>query len=1100
MATRNLLVRAGFDASGMSRGTRQANNALRQFGQNANRQMSSLSNTISSSMGKIGKLLAGAFAIGAIVNFGKECVELGSDLSEVQNVVDVTFGSMAEDVNQFAKAAITQLGLSETSAKQYTSTMGAMLKSMGLTTSQALTMSKTITSLSADMASFYNLSSDDAFEKIRSGISGETEPLKQLGINMSVANMEAYAMAQGISKAYSKMTQQEQTLLRYNYLLSVTADAQGDFARTSDSWANQTRILAEQFNALKAEIGQGLIAALTPVVRALNVVINKLRVAAGYFRAFMELIFGKQSASGGSGMSDVADATDSIANSAGGASDAVEGVGDAAQKAGKKAKGALASFDELNQLNLSSNSGDSGSNGSGGTGLEDMGGAVEVDFGEVEEGTTKLDGLLDGLIEEVTRLKDLFATGFKWGLGEDFDKKIADIKNSIQGIKDSLVDLFTDSEVVNSSKNLLDSIVLNAGKITGSMISIGTTIAQNLLGGINKYLDQNKQYIKDRLVGIMDASSEIADLVGNFAVAFADIFSVFGGETAQQVTANIIAILGNAFLGSLELALKFGRDIIQVLVDAVVNNKDKFKQAIEGTLEVFESFSGTVANAVTNTFNKAIEVYDTYISPAYDKMSKGFSKIVGAILDCYNTYIQPTLMSWGEDYNKLYQEHLKPFIDAFLEGFGKLINLASDVYTNFVAPISSWLITVLAPAFAEAFDIIWTACVKLVEWLADCFKDIVVALTGVIDFLDGVFTGDWNKAWEGIKEIVSGVVELIYDLTIGALTKIVEWLSDSFINSWNAAVESIKNFFSPLAEWFNTTVTEPIKQFFSGLWEVIKTTASECWNGLVSTWQEASTWFNTTIIEPIKRFFTDLWEVIKEKASEAWNGIVSVWNAAGTWFSTTIIEPIKNKFSEWSTNVKQLATDAWNGLKNTWNSAKQWFSSTVIDPIAKAFDTMWNGVKSTCTSVFNGIKDAVRTPLNYVIDMINKVIGGLNNLSIDVPDWIPGIGGSTWGVNIPKVPRLARGGIVDGATFMGNYIAGEAGKEMIVPLENTSFTDKIASAMGQAVMNSMSVMLNGNSGTGNTQQNVVLEWDGVAFARTAAPYMIKEMRRLGIEL
>lgn len=138
MATRDLLVRAGFDASGMSKGTRQANNALRQFGQNANNQMRSLNSTINSIVGKIGKALAGVFAIGTIINFGKECIELGSSLSEVQNVVDVTFGSMAEDVNEFAKTAITQFGLSETSAKQYTSTMGAMLKSMGLTTSEAL--------------------------------------------------------------------------------------------------------------------------------------------------------------------------------------------------------------------------------------------------------------------------------------------------------------------------------------------------------------------------------------------------------------------------------------------------------------------------------------------------------------------------------------------------------------------------------------------------------------------------------------------------------------------------------------------------------------------------------------------------------------------------------------------------------------------------------------------------------------------------------------------------------------------------------------------------------------------------------------------------
>ena len=192
-----------------------------------NNQIRNLASSLSSALG-IG------LSTVALVNFTKSSLELGSNLAEVQNVVDVTFGSMAEDINKFASTAITQLGLSETSAKQYASTMGAMLKSMGLSTSQALEMSKAITSLSADMASFYNLDNDAAFEKIRAGISGETEPLKALGINMSVANMEAYALSKGITKAYNSMSQSEQAILRYNYLLSVTADAQGDFVRTSD--------------------------------------------------------------------------------------------------------------------------------------------------------------------------------------------------------------------------------------------------------------------------------------------------------------------------------------------------------------------------------------------------------------------------------------------------------------------------------------------------------------------------------------------------------------------------------------------------------------------------------------------------------------------------------------------------------------------------------------------------------------------------------------------------------------------------------------------------------------------------------------------------
>lgn len=140
-----------------------------------------------------------------------------------------------------------------------------MLKSMGLTTDSVLDMSTKITELAGDLASFYNLDVDDAFTKIRSGMSGETEPLKQLGINMSVANLEAYALSKGITTSYQKMSQSNQALLRYNYLLSVTADAQGDFSRTSDSWANQVKILQLNFDSLKASVGQLLITALTPL-------------------------------------------------------------------------------------------------------------------------------------------------------------------------------------------------------------------------------------------------------------------------------------------------------------------------------------------------------------------------------------------------------------------------------------------------------------------------------------------------------------------------------------------------------------------------------------------------------------------------------------------------------------------------------------------------------------------------------------------------------------------------------------------------------------------------------------------------------------------
>lgn len=218
----------------------------------------------------IGKLTDG------FTDFIKQGVSLASDLQEVQNVVDTTFGDGAEQIYQWADAAAESFGMSSLQAQNFNGTLGAMLKSMGLTDDVVLKMSTDMVGLAGDMASFYNLDVDLAFEKIRAGISGETEPLKQLGINMSVANLEAYALAQGIETAYDKMSQSEQAILRYNYLMSVTADAQGDFAKTSDSFANQQRILELQTQNLAASLGEKLLPSLNNVLQTANDKLPKL--------------------------------------------------------------------------------------------------------------------------------------------------------------------------------------------------------------------------------------------------------------------------------------------------------------------------------------------------------------------------------------------------------------------------------------------------------------------------------------------------------------------------------------------------------------------------------------------------------------------------------------------------------------------------------------------------------------------------------------------------------------------------------------------------------------------------------------------------------
>ena len=248
--------------------------------QDANRQLVAMRNNTDSVSGA-GSRLAGVFArVGGVIaglgivswvkNNISEAIQGASDLTEVQNVVDVTFGNSAHVINDWSKTTLESFGLSELSAKKFASTIGAMMKSSGIATGELDKMSMKIAELSGDMASFYNLKAEDAFYKIRAGISGETEPLKELGINMSVANLEAYALSQGISESYEKMSQGEQTMLRYNYLLKAATDAQGDFSRTSGSFANQQKLLKENISNVTGEIGNALLPILTQAYSHLN--------------------------------------------------------------------------------------------------------------------------------------------------------------------------------------------------------------------------------------------------------------------------------------------------------------------------------------------------------------------------------------------------------------------------------------------------------------------------------------------------------------------------------------------------------------------------------------------------------------------------------------------------------------------------------------------------------------------------------------------------------------------------------------------------------------------------------------------------------------
>lgn len=571
-------------------------------------------NGLGGAVKKIGLLIGGAFAVGKLAQFGKECVELGSDLTEVQNVVDVTFTTMSDKVNEFAKNAMTSAGLSETMAKRYVGTFGAMSKSFGFSEAQAYDMSTALTQLTGDVASFYNISQDLAYIKLKSVFTGETETLKDLGVVMSQSALDQYALANGYGKTTSEMTEQEKVALRLAFVQKQLSAASGDFIRTSDSWANQVRVMQLQLQSLKATVGQGLINIFTPILKVINVLLGKLATLANAFKSFTELITGKKSSgqtsgSGAgltgdaSGVQDTADAYGQAADNAGKLADSTEDVADATKDAAKAAKGYLSPLDEINRYSTQDTSSTasktpstSGSGSGGGTSLPSA--VSNVDYGKVAEGETALDKISKSAEKLAKLLKKL------WKPFQDAWKKEG--KNTISAANIAL------SGIAKLAKSVGKSLVEVWTNGTGTtMLTTMLKIAQNVLKTIgniasgfadawnkNNVGTQIIQNIADALVVVMQFVEKIAEDTATWA-ANLDFYPLL--ESISNLTsafAPILESIGNVLEWIYKnIVLPMLKWVIEVGLPTVVNLVAKVATFLADHQPIVEAFGAALIGA-----------------------------------------------------------------------------------------------------------------------------------------------------------------------------------------------------------------------------------------------------------------------------------------------------------------------------------------------------------------------------------------------------------------------------------------------------------------------------------------------------------------------
>ena len=484
-------------------------------------------------------------AVRKLISIAKEGIELASQLEEVQNVVEVSFGNMTQDVEEFSKKALYSLGMSELTAKKMASTFMAMSNGMGIAAKDGRNMALQLTALAADMASFYNVSQEVAQTALNSIFTGETETLKKFGIVLTETNLKAFALSRGITKSYSSMTEAEKVALRYNYVLQATANAQGDFARTSGSWANQVRLLKEQLNILKTALGQILIAVILPLVKALNALLSFI-ISIG--RAIGSL-FGKKT-----GMVKTISDANTITGGLAGKADSVSDGFEKANQSAKKLQRTIAAFDELNVLNPKDQGSSSTDLSGGGFDL----GIPEYDYNaELGKANSFFDKLEQAVANFFNKIKNS-------PFGQWLSSTIKLIGQTFKNIYETILKPIFEN-IGNSFSNLwnehLKPFFGELGELLGNIGIILLAQLDMFLIFINFLVDTFGPVISDIFNIVWNT---IMEVVGNIIDIIKDVMSIFNG---------LIDFLVNIFTGQWEDALNnlvdIGKDAFRLLVDVI---------------------------------------------------------------------------------------------------------------------------------------------------------------------------------------------------------------------------------------------------------------------------------------------------------------------------------------------------------------------------------------------------------------------------------------------------------------------------------------------------------------------------------------------------
>lgn len=1017
--------------------------------------------------GKLAKFAGFAYLGKKLLDVGMYSTQMALEVTASINQIKRQMGESSQTflkwVNDNANAMNMGVGEATKYGAVYSNLFSGFIKDSNKLSAYTAKMLQT----SAVVAEGSGRSITDVMERIRSGLLGNTEAIEDLGINVNVAMIQSTEAFKRFAngQSWDQLDYQTQQQIR---LMAILEQATAKYGTTLSQSVNGRISL---FKSLLKDAALNVGNAFLPIINAIMPVLNSfamvLKNVTAKLAEFIALMFNKKATVKDGVAGAVGDMNGALQDAAGGAGDLADAMGDAddasgglADNLGDSAKNAkkavkellgLAGFDEITILNKKDDSDDGGSGGSGGggkgKGKKGKGGSgpfkdilPEVALADMDN---QFKSIFDGLGDKLKGLSDLFSKGFSAAFRAEGLERI---KNALGRIRKTLEEIATDPRVVNAFNGMTEKIAYALGQIAGSIGTIGVGIGVFLAESIANGLGRQKERIIRSLVAQFENTGNMFASAGNIAQAFADgFYDVITSTGAVRIGSAITSALLAIQSSVTEVSYKLGGDLMQGIERIVTDNMPGIASSLSNSLSAVAPVFESAEQAINDMSDSLSRVYDNYIRPTIESSTKAISSIISLFVKGWNNYIQPIIEKLGQGFSDTIDKHISPMIKKILE-MAESFQEMSQVINAYVGPTIGFIVEQLTRVLAPAIEYIGEVWRVLSNTISDVLGGIADFLKGVFDIITGILTSDMSKIFDGFTETGDAIMNILSTILTGLLdltVAVLKFIWDTIVAIFQGIWDGIVAIFTPLGEWFAerwndiTTVLADVAKWFGDMFQ-------KAWNALTNVFSSIGTWFG-----------------------ERWNDVTTALSNVATWFGNifkTAFEAVKNAFS----TIGSFFSGVWTTVKNIFVNAGQMVGSAV----GGAFKSAVNAVLGTIENVVNGF-----------IGMINGVIGLINK--------IPGV--SLGSVGYVSLPRLARGGIVDSPTVA---MIGEAGKEVVMPLENTGFLQTMGRIVGGAVVNALGGGLpqsGGFSGSGD----IVIQIGGHEFGRVAIQEINREQERAG---